>query len=87
MVLLEALSYGVPIIATLPGFYSGFYDICSANNSISGNSVEEILQNYKTLQDLSRIRIYEDTKNEWSWENIIKRCYLPTFDKIIRNEI
>lgn len=81
-VLLEALSYGVPIIATLPGFYSGFYDICNPNNSIIGNSTEEISQNYRTLLDFSRRRIYEDTKREWSWENVIKRWYFPIFDRI-----
>lgn len=83
-VLLEALSYGVPIIAKLPSYYSGFFDICNSNNSITGNSIEEILQNYKTLLGFSRRRIYEDTKKEWSWENVIKKWYFPIFDEIVR---
>ncbi len=81
-VLLEALSYGVPVIATVPGFYSGFFDICNENNSVVGKNVDELLHNYNRVFDLSRRQIYEETKKEWSWDNVARKYYMPVFDEI-----
>ena len=81
-VLLEAISYGVPILATKPGYYSGFYDICNENNSVIADSLEDLISSRDRIFSLSRKKIYHDAKEQWSWENVAKKYYVPLFDNL-----
>lgn len=85
-VLLEALSFGIPVIGTYPGPYSGFYDIVHDGvNGLCGSSVEELKTKFKQIDNLDRRAIHAETKKEWSWENIIKMHHCPAFEFLANN--
>lgn len=86
-VLLESISYGVPILAIKPGYYSGFFDICNSSNSVISDSVQGLVSTFENVFLISRNNIYNDTKHKWSWENIVKQYYNPLFNKIINHQI
>lgn len=79
-VILEALSHGVPIVATKPGYFSGFYDMCNEMNSIIMNDRYERTHDLNYINKLSRIEIYERALKKWSWENVVKSIYLPLIE-------
>lgn len=76
-VLLEALRFGTPIIALMPGPFSGFYDICTSLNTVSGSSYEEVRQGIGRLRTLSRLGIAQDIRRRFSWESVIEKYYVP----------
>lgn len=86
-VILEALSYGVPIVALKPGYYSGFYDICNESNSVISDSLDGLVSNFENVLSISRKKIYDDTMRNWSWELVSKRYYIPLFNQIVNSEI
>ena len=81
-VLMEALSNGVPVIGLKPGYYSGFYDMCNKSNSIVGENIEQLLNLKQGLDNLSRDTIRSQTVDNWAWENVIKKIYLPIIEKL-----
>lgn len=86
-VILEALSYGVPILALKPGYYSAFYDICNESNSVISDSVDGLVSNFEEVFSISRRKIYEDTMRDWSWVSVSKRYYVPLFNQIVNFQI
>lgn len=86
-VILEALSYGVPILALKPGYYSGFYDICNDSNSVISDSIDGLVSNFEDVFSISRKKVYEDTMRDWSWESVSKRYYVPLFNQIVDFQI
>jgi len=84
MVLLEALSYGVPIVALYPPHPTGFYDIVNERFCVCGNSITEIIKNFKKkIYNIDRNEAIQYAKINFSWETIIKRHWLPSFNKVI----
>jgi glycosyltransferase involved in cell wall biosynthesis len=81
-VLLEALSYGVPVVATRPGYYSGFYDILNPGNSVIGRNIHELSETFHKAKSLDRTQIYEEAKSRVSWEPIINTEYVPVFEEL-----
>ena len=86
-VLLESLSLGVPILALEPGYYSGFFDICNGSNSVISNSVEGLVSNFERVFSISRSQIHNDTRQKWSWINVVKQYYVPVFNQIVNRQL
>ena len=86
-VLLESISYGVPILALKPGFFSGFFDICNRTNSVVANTVDGLVSVFEEVFSISRRKIYDDVREKWSWENVAKQYYIPVFSQIVNNEL
>lgn len=81
-VLLEAISYGVPILALTPGYYSGFYDICKEENTVVSKTVDKLVESSQRLKDIDRETIYEDAKSNWSWTEVITSKYVPLIEEL-----
>lgn len=81
-VVLEALSYGVPVVALKPGFFSGVYD--AVQDGRNGFLVDANTAHLKMddLDKLDRLQIHEDATNTWSWDSIVPRFHLPVFREI-----
>lgn len=75
-VILEALRFGVPIVSTRPGRFSGFYDLCNDSNSVVGSDVDEVVSHWRGLGELSRARIFEQAQNRISWKSVIASAYV-----------
>ena len=82
-VLLESLSYGVPIIGDSLSPLSGFHDLIvqklngyivkfnNESHSLAYNEHSDIFSNF------DRKLIYKDTLLKWSWRNVVKKFYDP----------
>lgn len=82
-VLLESLSYGVPVIGDSLSPLSGFHDLIvpKLNGNIVKFNKESLKLTYNENSDifsnLDRTLIYKDTSLRWSWINVIKKFYGP----------
>ena len=82
LVILEAISYGIPVIATHSGYYSGTYDMVeNFKNGFIGN-VDEIIKNFKEITSLNRKNIFTQGRIKWSWDNITRTYHLPVIKEI-----
>ena len=76
LVLLEALSYGVPIIASRPGPNSGVYDILQeGENGVFVDPAAPDLHAITRILTIDRKRIQEAAYENWDWSNVIIRHY------------
>lgn len=88
-VLLESISFGVPVIGYGANPLSGFHDII-------GNGINGILINpddmtlkipgsklLKTLDNIDRYSIYTSTRKKWSWESIIREHYCRLLEGLL----
>ena len=83
-VLLESISYGVPIIGFNLSKLSGFHDI--VKNGENGLVLDKNLERgniENLLYSFDRIKIYNNTRNEWSWESVIHNYYQKIFNTIL----
>jgi len=81
-VVLEAVSYGVPVLALNYGFYSGIYDMIEDyKNGFIGN-FEDLIKHASNIFELDRISIYEHSKNKWEWEKILINYHIPVIEKL-----
>lgn len=85
-VLLEALSHGVPIVALYPPHPSGFYDIMNEQFCICGESILDVVENFRRIYSIERKLILRYAKENLSWDSIINRYLLPIFRDIIKGE-
>jgi glycosyltransferase involved in cell wall biosynthesis len=75
-VLLEALSFGVPVVALAPPHPSGFYDIVvDGRNGVVESDLDCLVERLDEIDQLPRRAIHEETKREWSWEAIASKYY------------
>jgi glycosyltransferase involved in cell wall biosynthesis len=82
-VLLEALSYGVPILAVSPPHPSGFYDIVEDGaNGIVSDSIAQLARREAEIDELDRSKIYSGTLERWSWSAVARRYYPGIFELI-----
>jgi glycosyltransferase involved in cell wall biosynthesis len=82
IVVLEAMSRGVPVIALNTGYFSGSYDmIKNFENGFMG-TLEEILMNAETIINIDRLSIYTETKQKWSWEQVLKTYHVPVMERM-----
>lgn len=81
-VLLEAISYGVPILGVKPGFYSGYFDICDESNSVVCDFLSDPKQWAAKLNSLDRLEIYKRAKDKWSWERVVDGFYKEVFAQL-----
>ena len=86
-VLLESISYGVPILALKPAYYSGFFDICNRTNSVVAQTVDELVSIFEEVFSISRKKVYDDAREKWSWEKVAKQYYVPVFNQIANHEL
>lgn len=81
-VLLESISYGVPVIGWNPSEMSGLYDII--RNEVNGiilNENSEHIDVERKLDEIDRREVYQNAKESWSWEAVLNKYQLP----VIRN--
>ena len=81
-VLLEALSWGVPIVALYPPRPSGFYDIVDERFCVCGNTIEEIAKNFEKIYSIDRKDVLRYARENLSWEAVIKTKWLPVINWI-----
>ncbi|MEM0136022.1 MAG: glycosyltransferase [Thermoplasmatales archaeon] len=87
-VLLESISYGVPVIGYGAHPLSGFHDVIKDKvNGVVVKSGEILLPFLKRrlLDDLdviNRFSVYDWAQKNWSWNNIMKRYYVPFLNMI-----
>lgn len=81
-VVLEAMSYGVPVLALNYGYYSGIYEMVrNFKNGFIGSTVD-IVNNYESIINLRRLDVYDYTKMNWSWDYILKKYHIPVIEKM-----
>ena len=83
-VLMESISYGVPVIGFNLSPLSGFHDIIRNGENgivISKNLDTNNIEN--TLSKFDRMDIYNKTKLNWSWSSVINRYYKLGFEEIL----
>ena len=84
-VILESLSYGVPIIGDSLSPLSGFHDLIvpNLNGSVLKFNKGSFKLNYDENTDIfsafDRKFIYKDTILRWSWKKVINKYYNPFF--------
>ena len=81
-VVLEATSWGIPVIALNPGYFSGTYDM--VENFVNGfiGTMDEMILNAKNALDIDRYTLYITEKEKWSWEYILKTYHVPVIEKM-----
>jgi len=83
LVLLEALSYGVPIIATPPLRHSGLYDILiEGENGIIIQPDSTFSRTVDDLFSINRRQIREAASARWDWHEVVRNYYRPAFEWI-----
>ena len=81
-VVLEAMSYGVPVLALNYGYYSGIYEMVrNFKNGFIGSAID-IVNNYESIINLRRLDVYDYTKMNWSWDYILKKYHIPIIEKM-----
>ena len=81
-VLLESLSYGVPVLALDFPKISGLYDIVEDGiNGYIGN-MDYLVQHFCHAISLDRFTIARNTGRYWSWDYVLKRNYLGVIEKM-----
>jgi len=83
-VLMESISYGVPVIGFNLSPLSGFHDIIRngengivINKNLDTNNIE------RRLNEFDRMDIYNKTKLNWSWSSVINNYYKLIFEEIL----
>lgn len=82
-VLLESLSYGVPVIGNSLSPLSGFHDLIVPKmngNIVKVNEIADKLsynEKFDIFSNFDRTLIYRNTSLKWSWKNVIKKFYEP----------
>lgn len=84
-VILEALSYGVPVLSLFPGHYSGVYDIIENGKNGYLGSIDDLLEKSEEIFQLNRKEIYLHTKTKWSWDNVIMIYHSSLIEKLGAN--
>jgi glycosyltransferase involved in cell wall biosynthesis len=81
-VILEAMRYGVPVLALNLAKYSGIYDMIE--NGITGyiGNEEDILRRAKGALEINRTTIYNYAKSKWSWEKVLEKYHLPVIREL-----
>jgi glycosyltransferase involved in cell wall biosynthesis len=82
-VLLEALRFGVPVIGTPAGWYSGFHDVCDESNSLVRGTVDELAQSFDRVARFDRTQIFEASRARFSWESVLESTLLPTVARVV----
>lgn len=82
MVILEALSYGVPVLSLNSGYYSGNYDMIEQGKTGLIGDIEVILKHCEEIFSLDRYTVREKAFVKWSWDAVIKNYYKPVITKL-----
>ncbi|MEM0135152.1 MAG: glycosyltransferase, partial [Thermoplasmatales archaeon] len=86
-VLLESISYGVPVIGYGAHPLSGFHDVIKGKVNgvlVKSADITSSFSKRRLLDDLdliNRLSVYDWAQKNWSWNNIIKTYYVPFLDK------
>jgi glycosyltransferase involved in cell wall biosynthesis len=85
-VILEALSFGVPVVATPAGKYSGLYDMVVQDENGLIDEPRSIPGRFKSVLSMSRASIYRATQKKWAWEHVIREFHIPVLQKLAGEE-
>ena len=84
-VVLEAASWGIPVIALNPGYFSGAYDmVVNFENGYIG-TMEEVILNAKNALEIDRKFLFYKENEKWSWNQILKKYHVPVIEKMREN--
>lgn len=75
LVILEALSWGVPVLSLKPGPFSGSFDMISQGETGYIGDFDDLVANSEQIFSLKRSEIQAKASSKWSWNNIIKNYY------------
>jgi len=81
-VVLEAMSYGIPVLALNNGYFSGVYDIIDNFQNGYIGSMDDVLLNAERVFAIDRHTIYTKTKAKWSWEYVLSKYHVPVIEKL-----
>ncbi len=83
LVLLEALSFGLPIIATRPGTYSGLFDILiEGQNGALVDLTRPDMSSAEAVLNANRREIRAAAAKLWDWRSVIANHYNPIFEQL-----
>lgn len=85
LVILEALSYGVPVLALHPGLFSGSYDMIEQGETGYIGTFDEVVSQSNKILSLDRRTVQLHASSKWSWENIIEKFYGPVIKEMQDN--
>lgn len=86
-VLLESISYGVPIVGFNSSILSGSHDIVkNGENGLVIDKNFKISDIETSLYSFNRISIYNKAKKDWSWESVIQNYYIKAFNKVLNGD-
>lgn len=83
-VVLEALSFGVPVVATPAGRFSGLYDMVIQDENGLIDEPHTVKRRFKSILSISRSSIYRATQKKWAWDHVIREYHLPVLRKLAR---
>ncbi len=86
MVVLEALRFGVPVLALKPGPLSGINDLCTSTNSFICDSTDAMAESALALDKFSRRGIYFEARAAHSWPVVVERSLAPLINAIAERE-
>ena len=84
-VLLEALSWGVPVLALEPPRPSGFYDICNSSVCISDKNIDRLTSKWNDILSIDRKSVLEYAINNLSWQSVILRKWMPAIESVLHD--
>ena len=81
-VVLEANSYGVPVLAINSGVYSGIYDMIENGKTGYVGTLDELLAHANEVFSLDRKNIYRTAKCNWHWPVILRKFHIPILEEL-----
>ena len=82
IVVLEAQSYGVPVLALNLPVYSGIYEMIDNFQTGFIGSMNDLVIESKKIFEIDREAIYQHSKSKWSWESVLRKYHLNVIEKI-----
>lgn len=76
-VVLEALSFGVPVVGLTPPPMGGWGDVCTPRNSLLASSVDGLVKRFGRIRSLDREEIQSNARASLDWGAVLVQKYLP----------
>ena len=85
IVVIEAQSYGVPVLALNLPFYSGIYEMIENYETGLIGTIDELCAKSGEIFNINRDSIYIRSKSKWSWESVLKNHHMAVIEKMEEN--
>ena len=75
IVVIEAQSYGIPVIALDTPFYSGIYEMIDDFRTGFIGGKNDVVRGAEKIFNLNRIDVYRWSKARWAWDVVLKKYH------------